>query len=84
MSEEKEKEKKPIKVGSLWKHTSRMGEDYFAGTCSFRILIFENRSKKGANSPDYYMCVADRKQPENPDDKPEHRAQDDDSDSSAA
>ena len=67
MSEEKERTL--IKAGSLWKHTSQNGKEYFAGNCSFRILIFKNRSKKGEKSPDYYMFVADRQQPERPADE---------------
>ena len=82
MSEEKKN--LMIKAASLWRGTTKDGNEYFAGNWgSVRVLIFAARTRKGPKSPDYYMFLAERQEPAKPADQGARPAPDDEPDSSA-
>ena len=55
-----------IRIGGLWKQTSKTGLNYLSGKLGqARLLIFQNDSKRDENSPDHTMyLVPDERQSE--------------------
>jgi hypothetical protein len=49
-----------IKVTGLWRHTSQKGSDYLVGRLAgAKVLIFENRDRKGDDEPSHHMYFAE-------------------------
>ena len=49
-----------LKAGNLWEKTSARGSRYLVGRLGgVRVLIFENRDRKGENDPTHVMYFAD-------------------------
>jgi hypothetical protein len=48
-----------IKATGLWRKTSsKTGKEYFTGRWgALRVLVFENRDRKGDNEPSYFLML---------------------------
>jgi hypothetical protein len=49
-----------IKVAGLWRHTSAKGSEYLVGRMAgAKILIYENRDRKGEDEPTHHLFFAE-------------------------
>jgi hypothetical protein len=49
-----------IKITGLWRHTSAKGTEYFVGRMAgAKVLIFENRDRKGEGDPTHHLFFAE-------------------------
>jgi hypothetical protein len=49
-----------IKVTGLWRHTSAEGSEYLVGRMAgAKVLIFENRDRKGEDEPTHHLFFAE-------------------------
>lgn len=56
-----------LKIGGLWVHKDKNGNEYFSGDFSpfTKILIYKNTYKKeGSSEPDYNINIAPKKKKE--------------------
>jgi len=46
-----------IRVGGLYRNTSKDGKTYLTGYLNLRLIAFENQYKRGDKDPDYILYV---------------------------
>lgn len=47
----------------LFASESKSGTKYMSGSLGFaRVMVFKNTKKKGDKSPDYFLCLAPKKE----------------------
>ena len=53
-----------VRLGGLWKNTSKNGVEYLSGNLGMgKLLIFKNLNKEdGSNAPDYYINIAEKRE----------------------
>lgn len=56
---------KMVNVCGLWKNESRNGSTYLSGSLGgLQILVFPVKEKRSDKSPDYTLCIAEKKREE--------------------
>jgi len=56
---------KLINVCGLWKNESRNGSTYLSGSLGgVQILVFPVKEKRSDKSPDYMLCISEKKREE--------------------
>lgn len=53
---------KLINVCGLWKNESKSGSTYLSGSLGgVQVLVFPVKEKRSDRSPDYTLCIAEKK-----------------------
>lgn len=52
-----------VKLGGLWKNTSKNGKTYLSGTLGYdsNLQVWPNKKREGKDDPDYNVYITQRK-----------------------